>query len=67
MRGRGIALDLDLPALRFHPACYCRPYTQGPLKRFPALLAAVTDLKGRLTGLQRTFLAPDGRGKASVR
>ncbi len=64
LRGRGIALGLDLPALRFHPVCYCRPYTQGPLKRFPALLAAATDLKGRLTGLQRTFLAPDGRGKA---
>ncbi len=65
LRGRGIALDLDLAALRFHPACYCRPDETGPLKRYPALLAAVTDLKGALTGVQRTFLAPDGSDKAS--
>jgi Toprim domain len=64
LRGRGIALGLDLPALRFHPACYCRPNDTGPLKRYPALLAAITDVEGALTGLQRTFLAPDGRGKA---
>ncbi|MGO8778197.1 MAG: DNA primase, partial [Rhodomicrobium sp.] len=64
LRSRGIALGLDLPALRFHPACYCRPCDEAPLKHYPALLAAVTDLDGRLTGVQRTFLARQGRDKA---
>ncbi len=64
MRSRGIALGLDLSALRFHPACFCRPDDEAPLQRFPALLAAVTDLSGALAGLQRTFLARDGSDKA---
>ena len=37
-----------------------------PLERWPALLGAVTDLDGALTGLQRTWLARDGGGKAPI-
>ncbi|WP_413207743.1 toprim domain-containing protein [Rhodospirillum sp. A1_3_36] len=60
---RGILLPDPLDALRFHPRCYRR----GPSGREsgPALIAAVTDLGGRITGLHRTFLDPDG-GKAAI-
>ncbi len=60
---RGILLLDPLDALRFHPRCYRR----GPSGREsgPALIAAVTDLGGRITGLHRTFLDPDG-GKAAI-
>jgi len=52
------------PALRFHPACY---YRDGAAQeRRPALLAAITDLNGRITGIQRTWLEASGRGKAAV-
>jgi Toprim domain len=30
------------------------------------MIAAVTDLDGRITGMHRTWLAPDGFGKAPV-
>ena len=49
------------PALRFHPAC---PHPSGA--RLPAMVAAVRDLDGRLVAIHRTFLAADGRGKATV-
>jgi hypothetical protein len=35
-------------------------------ERWPALLAAVTDEEGRITGLQRTWLARDGSAKAPL-
>ena len=54
------------PALRFHPACYYRPDDGGPRQSWPALLGVVTDLDGNLTGLQRTWLARDGGGKAPL-
>ena len=52
--------------MRFHPACYYRADDSAPLERWPALLGAVTDLRGAITGLQRTWLACDGGGKAPV-
>lgn len=55
-----------LSALRFHPSCYYRPDDDGPTETWPALIAAVTDLDGMLTGVHRTWLAADGRGKAPV-
>jgi hypothetical protein len=64
LRERGITARLDWPALRFHPACYYREHEGAPLEQWPALLGAVTDLSGKLTGLQRTWLARDGSGKA---
>ncbi len=66
---RGIMGLGDLPALRFHPACFHvregRPPTDPP-ETWPALLAKVTDLDGRLTGLHRTWLDPTSAGKAPV-
>ena len=66
LRGRGIDPSGDLPALRFHPACYHRPTGGGPTRRLPAMVAAITDLDGHLTGVHRTWLAPGGAGKADL-
>ena len=66
LRARGItALPLSGP-LRFHPRCYYRPDADSPTETWPALIAAVTDLDGRITGAHRTWLDPSGRDKAPV-
>lgn len=64
--GRGIRLAVRERALRFHPGCYYRDLVTGETQTLPALIAAVTDLDGRITGLQRTWLAPGGNGKAQL-
>ena len=66
LRGRAITANLYLPALRFHPACYYRPDDGGERQSWPALIGVVTDLSGNMTGLQRTWLARDGGGKAPL-
>ena len=66
LRGRGIAKVHDAGALRYHPGCYYRPDDGSPARKRPAMIAAVTDLDGRITGAHRTWLAPDGSGKAAV-
>jgi hypothetical protein len=66
LRARGIAPASNLPALRFHPACWYRPEPLAPRQTWPALIAAVTDEAGTVTGIQRTWLARDGSGKAPV-
>lgn len=64
LRGRGITVPADAAALRFHPA---RRYRDGPVRQhWPALLAAVTDNDGILTGIQRTYLDPATAGKAPL-
>ena len=61
---RGITHLGPWPSLRFHPACY---YRDGAAQeKRPALLAAITDPSGRITGIQRTWLDASGRGKAPV-
>lgn len=66
LRGRGITALHGTGALRFHPRCYHRPHDDGPTETWPAMIAAVTDLNDRLTGAHRTWLAPDGTGKAPI-
>jgi hypothetical protein len=66
LRARGITYLDDLPALRFHPRCYYRADENAPVETWPAMLAAVTDLDGTITGVHRTWLARDGSGKAPV-
>lgn len=66
LRGRGITDLRHTANLRFHPNCYWRPEDDGPTETWPAMIAAVTDLNGRITGGHRTWLAPDGSGKAAV-
>lgn len=66
LRGRGITTLHGTGSLRFHPRCYYRPDDCGPTETCPAMIASVTDLDDRLTGAHRTWLAPDGSGKAAV-
>ena len=65
LRSRAITVA-RFPALRFHPTCYYRRDTTAPLEAWPALIAAVTDLSGNITGVHRTWLARDGSGKAPL-
>lgn len=66
LRHRGIVEFGGCNALRFHPRCYHRDMTSGVMTEYPALIAAVTDLNGNLTGVHRTWLDPHGNGKAPV-
>ena len=66
LRQRGILRASLHPALRYHPSCYYRDLVTGRTHRFPALIAAVTDPAGTITGVHRTWLDPDGDGKAQV-
>src|SRR5215470_5927776 len=63
---RGIKAVHDAGALRFHPRCYYRPDDSSSTETWPAMIAAVTDLSGAITGAHRTWLAPDGFGKAPL-
>jgi len=57
------AIGVALPnSLRFHPGLRIDPHNDA---EFPAMVAAVTDLAGSIVAIQRTFLALDGKGKAS--
>ena len=58
LRARGITASLRWPSLRYHPSVYYRAHEDAPREIWPALLAAVTDLEGRITGLHRTWLDP---------
>ncbi len=55
-------------SLRFHPKCYHRTETDAGTRTeaWPAMIAAVTDNRGTITGVQRTWLDPSGRGKAPL-
>jgi len=66
LRARGITASLDWSSLRFHPSAYYRAHEGAPRELWPALLAAVTDLDGCITGLQRTWLDPARRSKAPL-
>ena len=59
LRGRGISCSLP-DTLRFHPECWHGPTA----KRYPAMVALVTGGNG--AAIHRTYLVPDGRGKAAV-
>jgi phage/plasmid primase-like uncharacterized protein len=59
LRGRGIDCPLP-PTLRCHPEAWHGPTA----KRYPAMVAAVQG--AGLTAVHRTFLRPDGSGKADI-
>ena len=65
LRSRGLVPG-SMPALRFHPAVLCRDDESASPRRLPAMVAAVTDNQGRITGVQRTWLAADGHGLARL-
>ncbi len=61
LRRRDILIPVP-PSIRFHPHL-----KHGPTGlRFPAMVVAVQILDRRITAIHRTFLLPDGRGKAQV-
>lgn len=66
LRARGITDLHETASLRFHPRCYYRPDEGGPTETWPAMIAAVTDLKGKLTGAHRTWLDPGGSSEAHL-
>lgn len=66
LRKRGITALHGTGSLRFHPRCYYRPDEYLPTETWPAMIASVTDLAGRITGAHRTWLSPDGDGKAPI-
>jgi hypothetical protein len=66
LRKRGV---MSLPGgenLRFHPHCYCRPDRQSRTQSWPAMIAAVTNLDGQITGAHRTWLDPLRQDKAPI-
>ncbi len=66
LRRRGVATCRDFNSLRFHPRCFYRPDDGISTETWPALIAAVTDASGNITGVQRTWLARDGSAKAPI-
>ncbi|MCA1457042.1 toprim domain-containing protein [Bradyrhizobium sp. BRP22] len=66
LRNRRITALRHDGALRFHPRCYYRPDEDAPVETWPALIARVTDLDGRITGVHRTWLDPDGFDSATL-
>lgn len=70
LHGRGITALRNCTSLRYHPRCYYRGDEDDPRDRvrdaWPALIASVTDLGGKLTSAHRTWLDPSGLDKAPV-
>jgi hypothetical protein len=76
LHGRGITALHGTGCLRFHPNCYYRAETAGNTKpdiitdtmpeTWPAMIAAVTDLGGVITGVQRTYLIAAGQDASSI-
>ena len=66
LRGRGITALHETGALRFHPRCYYRPDENAPTETWPAMIAAVTNLAGFMTGAHRTWLDPGGFSERSL-
>ncbi|MGD9894607.1 MAG: toprim domain-containing protein [Dehalococcoidia bacterium] len=66
LRERGITDLRGTGSLRYHPRCYYRPDEHSPTETWPAMIAAVTDLDGKITGAHRTWLDPRRRDKAPI-
>ena len=66
LNSRGIVLQPDFDALRFHPRVFHGSDAHGNPIFWPGLIAAITDLEDDLTGVSRTFLRRDGLDKAPI-
>ena len=66
LRNRDITDLQGIGSLRFHPRCYYRPDAWSSTETWPAVIAAVTDLDGTITGAHRTWLDPSGDDKAPI-
>ena len=67
---RGISGTRSCTALHYHPSCWYRSDEDDPADyvrdSWPALIAAVTNDAGTITGAHRTWLDPSGRSKAPI-
>ena len=68
LRSRGICADLRYIGnnLRFHPAMPYKEDDNSKWVKLPCMLAVYRDKNGKALTLHRTFLKPDGSGKADV-
>lgn len=69
LRERALTDLRGYEVLRFHPRCWYRPSTDDApdvQTSWPALICAVTDLEGQVTGVQRGWLDPITKDKAPV-
>lgn len=66
LRERGITDLRGTGNLHFHPRCYYRPDEHSPTETWPAMIAAVTDLDGKITGAHRTWLDPAGFSETTL-
>ena len=66
LRQRGIMRGATHPALRYHPGCYYRDFATGRTQSYPALIAAVTDHAGAITGVHRTYLSASSTGSTEI-
>ena len=69
LQRRGIANVRREGWLRYHPRCWYRPNADdapGTPEAFPALIAAVTDEGGTITGVHRTWIDAASLDKAPV-
>ena len=66
LRKRGNTALHGTGSIRFHPRCYYRPDAWSPTETWPAMIAAVTGLDGKINGAHRTWLDPAGRDKAAI-
>jgi hypothetical protein len=66
LRNRGITLLRGTESLRFHPHCYYRPDEHSATEIWPAMITAVTGVDGKLTGVHRTWLDPEGFSKVTL-
>ncbi|MGH0223149.1 toprim domain-containing protein [Sinorhizobium meliloti] len=66
LRERGITDLRGTGSLHYHSRCYYRPDEHSPTQTWPAMIAAVTDLDGDITGAHRTWLDPRRRDKAPI-
>lgn len=66
LAARGLNPNVASDSLRFHPRCYWRSPDRPERSAMPALLAAVRDNDGRITGVMRTYLQRDDMGDVAV-
>lgn len=66
LRKRDITDLRGTGSLRFYPRCYYRSDEHSPTETWPAMIAAVTDRAGKITGAHRTWLDPQRRDKAPL-
>jgi hypothetical protein len=61
LQRRGIAAVHHGGSLRYQPYCYYSGPDDGlPPEIWPAMIACVTDVDGKITGVHRTWLDPEG-------